>query len=412
MHEALIQDFILNLLLPAALLTVFAWSYLLICLLQIRICKKESAAAAAATVVSYLLYCFLVHFREIPLLLIAGGFLLQLALLTATTRYTYRKYRSHLSAMSFKEGFDTLPTGLCFYRADGMPKMVNLKMNSLYAAITGEHLSNAEDFFRSLTDAVYPCSVSGGEQPIICMPDGTAYSFTHSMIEVRGEQIHELIASDITELYNMTKDLEVKQKQIRQINRRLKALNSTMRYVIMEKELLSIKTRIHDALGQTLLLSRRYLLAPEQVDAAGLISQWKNSFGLLLHEERETWQVPYLVNTQQAALLGIRLTVQGTLPEEEHLIPVIDTAIAVHTTNVLRHAEGKCAEIRVEDTGPFYTLHFTNDGIPPRSGIKETGGLSNLRRMTERIGGGMKIRSLPAFELVLKLPKQKSEHTL
>ena len=27
--------------------------------------------------------------------------------------------------------------------------------------------------------------------------------------------------------------------------------------------------------------------------------------------------------------------------------------------------------------------------------------------MVERIGGGMKIRSLPAFELILKLPKQE-----
>ena len=43
----------------------------------------------------------------------------------------------------------------------------------------------------------------------------------------------------------------------------------------------------------------------------------------------------------------------------------------------------------------------------PEKGIRESGGLLNLRRMVERAGGGMKIRSLPAFEMALKLPREK-----
>lgn len=402
-----------GLLLLAALTPVFFWCYLCICLIQFKVFRKESAAAAAGTVFSYLYYQMLrFHIKEMPSWSIVTVLLSQAALLLLTARFIRRQNRTHLSAMSIKEGFDTLPTGLCFYMTGGMPKMVNYQMDRLCRRITGVHLSNAEDFFRKLTECRYPCCVSGGEQPMIRLPDGTVYSFSHEVIEYNGEQMHELTASDITELYNMTKDLEIKQKKIKQINTRLKALNSTMRYVIMENEILSIKTRIHDQLGQTLLLGRRWLQAPEQVDADELLSQWKVSYGLLLLEERETWQKPYLFNTERAALLGITLTIHGTLPEEEHLIAVIDTALAVHTTNVLRHAEGRHADIRIEETEAYYLLYFTNDGIRPKSGVKETGGLSNLRRMTERIGGGMKIRSLPEFELVLKLPKKAMEDSL
>ena len=116
-----------------------------------------------------------------------------------------------------------------------------------------------------------------------------------------------------------------------------------------------------------------------------------------------------IVEDMATELMGIQLICAGELPEEEHLIKVIDSAITVHTSNVMRHAEGSHAYILVEDLEDYYLLHFTNDGKPPRKGIRENGGLANLRRMDEQIGGGMKVVALPRFELLLKLPKKKPE---
>jgi hypothetical protein len=391
-----------------AFMLTLTWVYMFIRLLQIKVCRKESLAVSLCSVLSYTVYT-LIRDRngERPVGVCLTAFLVQTVLLTVTGMFIYRQEKTHLSAMSFREGFDTLPAGLCFYTDGGVPKMVNYRMDSLYSEITGDHLSNGEEFWQKLSDGAYQCSVSGGKQPIICLPDGTAFSFMHSVIKVRNEDVYELIASDITGLYNLAKELEEKKKRSQQINARLKALNSTMRYVIMEKELLAIKTRIHDELGQSLLLGRRYLASPEKVNADQMLKQWKNTFGLLLYEEREDWQKPYLVNTRRAELLGVKLTVEGVLPEDEHLIAVIDTAIAVHTTNVQRHAEGTEAYIRITEDERFYNIYFTNNGKAPENGIRESGGLLNLRRMAERAGGGMKIRSLPAFEMALKLPKEK-----
>ncbi|WP_044976088.1 sensor histidine kinase [Ruminococcus sp. HUN007] len=401
-------DALQGVLMLIAFMFVFTWTYLLIRLVQIKICGKQCAAISLCAVLSYLFYHNLrEHISEWPLRVCIISFSFQTVVAFITAVFIYRQEKTHLSAMSFREGFDTLPAGLCFYTAGGMPKMVNYRMDSLYFNITGEHLSNGEEFWQKLSDGAYQCSVSGGKQPIICLPDGTAFSFMHSVIKVRNEDVYELIASDITGLYNLAKELEEKKKRSQQINARLRALNSTMRYVIMEKELLAIKTRIHDELGQSLLLGRRYLASPDKVDADQMLKQWKNTFGLLLYEEREDWQKPYLVNTRRAELLGVKLTVEGVLPEEEHLIAVIDTAIAVHTTNVQRHAEGTEAYIRITEDERFYNIYFTNNGKAPEKGIRESGGLLNLRRMAERAGGGMKIRSLPAFEMALKLPKEK-----
>ena len=392
------------------ILTVFIWCYYLIRLLELKVFRKQTAGCILCTAFSIFFYFLMRRYRdEMNAVLTIGGFLLQILLLWLTARYTARQHRLRLSAMSFKEAFDSLPTGLCFYLEGGMTRLVNPQMEHIFRMVTGGHLSNAAEFFDALRNKAYACSASGGETPIICLPDGTAFGFTHHVLEYQGETLHELIAADITGQYQMTLDLERKQKDILIINKRLKAINSTMRFVIMEKEILAMKTRVHDELGAALLMSRRYLLTPDEVRADGLLSQWKTSFGLLRSEARETWQKPYLVNLRKAELLGVQLTVHGRLPEEEHLIRVIDTAIAVHTTNVLRHAEGTRAEIEVTESRSFYTLRFSNNGRPPQHGVREGSGLSNLRHLAERAGGGMKIQALPRFSLLLRLPKRKPE---
>lgn len=405
-----------GLLMLGGLLLVFCWCNMLIRMLQIEVYKLHTAACALAALLSLIFYHNIrITVREnhiaLPFLPVMAGFALQVLLLILMIRFIRRKARIQLSAMSFKEAFDTIPTGICFFRSSGMPQLVNPQMAHIFRQITGAHLSNAAEFYSNLRSGSYPCSVTGGDRPIVCLDDGTAYSFTHYTVTVNGEKLHELIAADISDEYQMTLELERKQKQIRIINKRLRALNSTMRYIIMEKEVLSLKTKIHDETGAALLLGKRCLLHPEEVDAKKMLLQWKLSFGLLLNEQRESWQIPYLINTKHANLLGVKLNICGKLPEEEHLIHIVDTAIAVHVNNTLRHAEGNEATIEIAEHTGYYLMYFTNNGKPPLYGVKETGGLSNLRSITEHAGGGMKIRSLPRFVLTLKLPKRKRRDT-
>ena len=54
-------------------------------------------------------------------------------------------------------------------------------------------------------------------------------------------------------------------------------------------------------------------------------------------------------------------------------------------------------------------MRFTNNGTPPRAPVKESGGLANLRRLIEKIGGTMTINSSPQFEMILHLPEKAQE---
>ena len=221
--------------------------------------------------------------------------------------------------------------------------------------------------------------------------------------------VHELLAVDVSADWALNRELQKKQAKAREINRRLKALLGSIEYLTMSRELLQLKTELHDALGQSLLLSRRWLLDPDSLEAEKLRETWLGNLRLLESSRPESWQEPYWLQKKQAEALGVRLEVLGTLPEESRLIPVVETALSVHVTNVLRHAGGSTAVVRCTGSEDGYLLAFTNDGAVPAGEVREGGGLSNLRQAVESLGGSMEIRSFPAFRLELRLPAGEAE---
>ena len=312
-----------------------------------------------------------------------------------------RTRKRSLTLMSVKECMDELPVGICFYWDGGLTKLTNRKMNSIACKLTGSSVMDAEKFQRSV--------FSGRGSPVVCLEDGSAYSFAHREEKLDGRTIHELLAFDVTQEYQLTEELREKQKKVQKINRRLKALNSSIQYIIMDKETLHIKMHIHDSFGEMLLMTKHFLAAPENTDTKEMLSLWRRNIALLKDEERESWQEPCFFSLTHAESLGIRIELSGELPEDETLSSVVDSAITVHVTNVLRHAEGDIAYITVEKTADGYVMRFTNNGTPPCAPVKETGGLANLRRMTEKTGGTMTINSSPQFEMILHLPEKAQE---
>ena len=312
-----------------------------------------------------------------------------------------RARRRSLSLMSVKECMDELPVGICFYWDGGLTKLTNRRMNSIACKLTGSGIMDAEHFQKTV--------FSDMETPVVRLEDGAAYSFDHRVNALDGRTIHELLAFDVTQEYRLTEELREKQKKVQKINKRLKALSATIQYIIMDKETLHIKMHIHDSFGEMLLMTKHFLADPENTDTKEMLSLWRRNIALLKDEEREHWQKPCFFSLTHANSLGIRIEMNGELPEDEALISVVDSAITVHVTNVLRHAEGDTAYISIEKTADGYVMRFTNNGRLPLTPVKETGGLANLRRRIEAIGGTMTINSAPQFEMILHLPENAQE---
>ncbi|MBP3205167.1 MAG: hypothetical protein J6M66_07075 [Lachnospiraceae bacterium] len=315
-------------------------------------------------------------------------------------RYLERWSRERISAASVKKALDVLPTGLCYALPDGLPLLVNEKMNTLSLLLVGTPFMNAEEFREAL----------GGRDKdrFECrLPDGSIYGFRCSEIPMEEGIVVEILAVDLTQEHELTEELREKQRQAKVINTRLRSLLDTIEYLTMSREILQMKVALHENLGAGLLMAKRYLTQPGDVDRQKLVAVWQNNMQHLISEAPEPWQIPYYVISKEAAALGIELEIVGKLPEEEKLLPVIEQAISTHVTNVLRHADGTHAIVRIEEDDDMYRIAFRNDGRPPQGEIRETGGLANLRRKVESAGGRMEITAKPEFEMRLYLPAQR-----
>ena len=52
------------------------------------------------------------------------------------------------------------------------------------------------------------------------------------------------------------------------------------------------------------------------------------------------------------------------------------------------------------------SITFTNDGDAPKGEIHETGGLGNLKRQVEALGGSLELSASPRFKMILTIPKK------
>ena len=219
--------------------------------------------------------------------------------------------------------------------------------------------------------------------------------------------VSELIASDVTEQYQMAMELEKRNRSLNQINRQLRIYNSEVNRITREQEILGAKVRIHDDVGRSLLAARAYLSQPkEQRERKQLLLLWDYTISSLKKEaEPERKSGDWELLQKAASAVNVKITLNDPLPEEEKLRALMVAAIYECMTNTVKHADGDEVYVEIQKKDAVLNIHLTNSGKPPSQIVKETGGLSNLRTIIESAGGTMKIESEPYFVLELELPK-------
>lgn len=319
--------------------------------------------------------------------------------------------RTNITGMSVKEAIDKLPTGLAYYTESGVPVMVNETMHEISCRITGESITDAAAFWEKIRSARIEETAGNNDSVLVRDTESRVYSIGHQEAYIGGVRLSELIASDISKEYALMHELEAKRDRARVLNARLKALMKTIEYVSMNRELLKMKTALHDNIGQSMLIAKRYLYAPDSVDKKRMLEFWQDNVKHLMNDEPEEWELPYYVISKESDIMGIKLNVIGELPKERELIPVVDAAISAQISNTLKHTHGTQVMIAVTDTGDSYCLSLTNDGELPHGEIELRGGLGNLRNEIEAAGGSMEIVYSPDFALKITLPKGE-EHAV
>lgn len=120
----------------------------------------------------------------------------------------------HVSQISIKESCDRLPAALCFAAENGRPRLMNLRMDELSHALTGEALLNANRFWAAIS--------GGNEHSIVTLPDGRTWSFERTRMNGNGEGIYQIIGVDVTAEAQLNRQLNEKNARLSELNARLK----------------------------------------------------------------------------------------------------------------------------------------------------------------------------------------------
>ena len=341
-----------------------------------------------------------------------------------------RAGRDKLSPGSVKESLDALPDGVCFFSEDGRILLSNRRMQHISSDITGIGILNGEKLWRCIEEKSVKTDVSDGL--VILTSDSKVWNVRRSEIEAEGNRINEIVALDVTEQYELRRELEERNERLNSVNERLRIFSRDMSRLTAEKELLDAKIKVHDDLGRSLLAFRAYLTAePSKRDRSKLLPLWRYVISVMKKETAPSEEWDAIEKTAES--LHIQIEINGDLPAGLADLPVsgevrsaIMAAIRECLTNTARHARGdrlfvliKCGAEQGADhastsgspsasgTAPCddaphgIRIEITNNGRMPLVPIQEAGGLSNLRHMVERAGGNMTIESSPQFLLRL-----------
>ena len=324
-------------------------------------------------------------------------------------RSLIRYGKNQITPMSVREAVDSLPSGICCFLTDGRILMINTAMQDLCKALGRLPLSGKEireGLFSGMLVSGYRVTALE-DTVLIAAPDGTVWSLEKRNGSIDGKAVHSVIATDVTELYQKTVLLRRREEKLSELNERLTEYNREIVSLTAEKEKLSARVRLHDEFGEDLLTIRRYLeRGGSEKDREDIRRRLRRNVSFLLTGDVPAAEDEYVLLKKTAAQLGVKVTVQGSLPQAEPQKHAAATAIHECFTNTLRHAHGDELRISSEEQGDRYLICLTSNGEQPAGPIRETGGLKSLRELTEYIGGTMELSYSPVYTVTLILPKE------
>ena len=317
--------------------------------------------------------------------------------LMARDEWNYRE--NTIDKSSIKEGVDQISSGLCFYIEGGRVILVNGRMNVLCHAIAGQSLQDAEQFWNILSGGEVQPGVerlSFGSYPNFRLPDGSVWSFAREKLD----GFLQLTAADTTQQQALMDELREKNLDLAALNLRLRKYGENVDELARSKERLETKVRIHGELGQALLAARRYLL--DETTQEPPVDIWRRNIAMLRKEmESGKAEDPMQILRKAAASAGVRLNIQGRMPENTQYRQIFLGAASESLTNAVFHAGARTLNVVLSESETEWTMRFTNDGARPTVPVTEGGGLSTLRRKLEGAGAAMTVESSPEFALII-----------
>lgn len=320
--------------------------------------------------------------------------------------------RERIGRASIKESLDNLPSGICFADQSGLVILSNRQMYRLCYTLMGMDLQHISELLDALEKPQAGIQSVGADTNVYRFPEGKVWKFTQSSItDADGNAYTQVLAVDVTALYEKGDELEQENRRLEEVNARARNLYAQLDDIVREEENFAVKTHVHDEMGELLGLTRNMLtqreLPPERLKALG--KRWEHigdTLGAVGKQDGDAFDSDKTLAelTERIAGIGVALHVRGEFPQKSGAAYLLTAAVRECAINTVRHAKGSEMTVELTKTPHSLIAAITNDGLAPAGEVVEGGGLSALRRRIEGTGGAMQVESTPRFRLVITLP--------
>ena len=320
----------------------------------------------------------------------------------------FKRCRNYLRENAIQESLDNLPSGIVFFDGNGMPKLMNRRMHQICMNLAGRDIQNITELEEALSKPLKEQVFFDDDLKVYGFSDGSVWKFSEKeIITTGGDRFSQVLASEVSELYQSKVLLKRENQKLQEMSAAMKELSKNVVTLTREEETLSMKMRVHDNLGYSVLAAQRMLMRESEEDRDIFLSQLKQTLDLL-NKDNESVEDEQLHRQVQdrAKFLGVKIIYTGEKIWESHIFRLLDIILLEALSNCVRHAGASELYVKFGSAEHEWGVVITDNGQKPEKNIKEGGGLSGIRKKVEQCGGTLRICSDPIFSITVKIPKE------
>ena len=214
---------------------------------------------------------------------------------------------------------------------------------------------------------------------------------------------NEIITFDITEEYELHQKLNEQNKKLKENNKKILLSIDNIEELEKEKNLLKLKNKYHDILGQNLSILQQYLnkekISQENFEEIKFMVQ--KMFIDIEDTDDTNTNLENLIEIHKKN--GTDIIIDGKLPQNKETAKVFFEIIREATTNAIRHAGSSKVFVNIKETLEETYMIITNDGRKSNEFITENQGIKDMRRKVEKLGGMFYISTVPEFSVNISI---------
>ena len=214
---------------------------------------------------------------------------------------------------------------------------------------------------------------------------------------------NEIITFDITEVYELHQKLNEQNKKLKENNKEILSSINNIEKLEKEKNLLKLKNKYHDILGQNLSILQQYLnkenITQENFEEIKFMIQ--KMFIDIEDTDDTNANLENLIKIHKKN--GTDIIIDGKLPQNKEVAKVFFEIIREATTNAIRHAGSSKVFVNIKETLEETYMIITNDGRKPNEFITENQGIKDMRRKVKKLRGMFYISTVPEFSVNISI---------